>query len=116
MSVHTLVAGVLAPILANSWAVELPPDPQWPAIVFDIDSVPEKAWCLGGGYDQHSVNIVFLSESIDWFDTVFPVVRAAFEQLPEYLEDEDFGDADYEPDPKVYARFLAFRLRTRRTP
>ncbi len=48
-TVHQLLSVALAPALDNTWAVELPPNPPWPAAVFDVDSKPEETWCAGGG-------------------------------------------------------------------
>lgn len=115
MNVHAVVSKTLERVLPNTWAVELPPVPTWPAVVFDIDSSPEPQWCEGGGYDQHSVNIVAMAEDLDVLDVLMPELLAAMQALrPAFQFDEDTGDADYEPDPAVFARFLTVRLRTPR--
>lgn len=109
-----IVAAALLPVMTNSWAVELPPNPQYPALLFDIDSTPEDQWCMGGGYDQHEVTVIILSETAELIETVKPQIRAAFEALPTYMVEGQSGDADYEDDPNVYAYFMTFRLRTPR--
>ena len=115
MNVHALVSAALEAVLPNTWAVELPPVPTWPAVVFDIDSKPEELWCACGGYDQHSVNIVAMAEDLDVLIGLMPQLLAAMEALhPQYQFDEDAGDADYEDDPDVFAQFLTVRLRTPR--
>lgn len=115
MNVHALVLSALAPVLANTWAVELKPNPTWPAAVFDIDSAPEDAWCAGGGYDQHTVNVVVFARDMDELDVLLPQFERALEAVqPAFMGTEDSGDADYEDDSEVYARFLTVRLRTPR--
>jgi len=118
-SVHATVIAALAAVLANTWAVELPPDPVWPAAVFDIDSTPEDTWCMGGGYTQHDLNLVVMARTIEELDALLPqsgggALRPALEELSAYQYEEACGDADYEGDPEVYARFLTVRLRTPR--
>jgi hypothetical protein len=114
MTIHADIVAVLTPILANTWAVELPEQPSWPAIVFDVDTDPEQGWVLGGGYDQHTVAIVTLAKTRTELATLQTLVDAAMEALPGYLRDEDRGDADYEDDPSVYAYFSNFVIRKRR--
>ena len=119
MTVHQLITAALVPALANTWAVELPPAPVWPACVFDVDSQPEDTWCAGGGYTQHDVNLIVLARTVEQLDVLLPVggggpLRAALEAMPAYQYEDDSGDADYEPDPEIYARYLTVRLRTPR--
>lgn len=113
-SIHSLVTAALTPVLPNSWAVELPPIPVWPAIVFDIESKPEDSWVFGGGYDQHHVNVVYMALTVAELDTLQPAIVAAFEAMPQLMHEDDSGDADYEPNPQVYARYITFVLRTPR--
>lgn len=118
-TVHQLLTAALVPALANTWAVELPPRPTWPAAAFDVDSKPEDAWCAGGGYTQHDVNIVVLARTIEELDVLLPVggmgpLRQALEAMPAFQYEEDSGDADYEPDPDIFGRYLTVRLRTPR--
>lgn len=120
MTIHETVNAALSAALANTWAVELPPDPTWPAAVFDIDSAPEPGWAApGGGYVAHELNVIVMAETIEELDELLPgegagPLRDAVEALDSYQYEEDSGDADYEGDAKVYARFLTVRLRTPR--
>lgn len=119
MTVHQLLTTALTAALPNTWAVELPPIPVWPAAVFDVDSQPEPQWCAGGGYTQHDVNIVVMARTLEELDALLPVggagpLRAALEAMPAYQYEDDSGDADYEADPEIYARYLTVRLRTPR--
>lgn len=111
---ETLTTALTA-VLPNTWAMQLPPSPTWPAAVFDIDTTPEQGWCAGGGYDQHEVNLVIFSETAEALETLETSMRTAFEALPQFMREEDSGDADYEGGAKVYGRFLTMRMRTRRT-
>ena len=118
-TIHQLLSVALAPALANTWAVELPPIPTWPAAVFDVDSQPEDRWSMGGGYTQHDVNLIVLARTVEELDVLLPLngggpLRAALEAMPAYQYEDDAGDADYEADPDIYARYLTVRLRTPR--
>jgi hypothetical protein len=119
MTVHTVLTAALVAALPNTWARELPPNPTFPAAVFDVDSAPEPQWSAGGGYTAHEANLVVLAWTIEELDTLLPAdgggpIRAALEALASYQFEEDSGDAAYEPDARVYARFLTVRLRTPR--
>ncbi len=118
-TIHQLLTTALADVLPNTWAIELPPRPAWPAAVFDVDSKPEDTWCAGGGYAQHDVNLIVLARTVEELDVLLPLsgggtLRPALEAMPAYQYEEDAGDADYEPDPAIYARYLSVRLRTPR--
>lgn len=118
-TIHQLLAAALTPALDNTWAIELPPDPIWPAAVFDVDSKPEEAWSMGGGYTQHDVHLVVLARTVEELDVLLPLdgggpLRAALEALESYQYEDDAGDADYEADPNIFGRYLAVRLRTPR--
>lgn len=118
-TIHQQLITTLAAVLPNSWAVELPPDPQWPALVFDVDSQPEETWSMGGGYTQHDVHIIVLARTLEELDTLLPLdgagpLRVALEAMEAYQFEDACGDAEYEPDPDLYARFLTVRLRTPR--
>lgn len=118
-TVHELVTAALAAVFPNAWAVELPPATAWPAVVFDIDSEPEGAWTIGGGYTQHDVNLIVVARTIEELDVLLPLagggaLRPALEGLEAFQYEDGCGDADYEPDPDLYARFLTVRLRTPR--
>ena len=58
--ISTIVNTALNGVIANSWAIELPPEPTFPAIVFDIDSATENNWVYGADYVQHVVVSVFV--------------------------------------------------------
>lgn len=116
-TVHEQVTAALSAVFPNTWAVELPPQPTWPAVVFDIDSNAEDGWCMGGGYMQHDVNLIVVARTIEELDVLLPLtgggtLRPALEGIPAYQYEDAAGDADYEPDPDLYARFLTVRLRT----
>lgn len=116
-TVHEAVNTALSAVFANTWAIELPPKPTWPAVVFDIDSTTEDGWCMGGGYMQHDVNVLALARTLEELDQLLPLsgggtLRPALESLAHYQYEDACGDADYEPDPALYARFLTVRLRT----
>lgn len=119
MTIHEILTAALVPALANTWAIELPPDPTWPALVFDVDSKPEEAWSMGGGYTAHDVNLIVLARTLEELDVLLPVdgggpLRAVLEVLEHYQYEDDSGDSDYEPDPAIYGRYLTVRLRTPR--
>ena len=113
-TVKEIVTAALQTVITNVWAVELPPDPMWPALVFEIDTEPEDQWCAGGGYDQHDVTVTILARTVEQVDTIKPQVGTAFEALASFMYEDKGGDSDYEPDPNVYAYFMTFRLRTPR--
>jgi hypothetical protein len=121
MTLHATVNTALTSALANTWAKELPPNPTWPAAAFDIDSQPEPGWAAGvnGGYTAHELNVLVMAVTIEELDVLLPAdgggaIRAALQAIGSYQFEEDSGDAEYERDPKVYARFLTVRLRTPR--
>lgn len=114
---HNQLLAALSTALPNTWAVELPPNPEWPAAVFDVDSKPEEGWCMGGGYVRHQVSVVVLSRNLADLVTLLPTegggpLRTALQALPAYQFEEGCADADYEPDPAVYGRSLTVNLRT----
>lgn len=112
MSIKQTMLGLLTPICANTWAIELPSSPVWPAVVFDVDTDPEDQWTLGGGYDQHVVNVVVLAQGLSDIEALLPAIRAALNAHPQSMGIEDEGDADYEPSPQVYAYYISTRFRT----
>lgn len=113
MSIKTVTLAALTPVLANSWAIELPANPTFPAAVFDVKTEPEKSWVLGGGYDQHVVTVVLLARDLDELEALKPQVKAAMEAVDGFMDTEDEGDAEYEADADVYAYFQDFRIRLR---
>jgi hypothetical protein len=114
MSVEELVYAALCGVLSNTHAVELPERPTWPALVFEIDTNPEKGWVAGGGYDQHELVVSTLARSKAEIIALRQQVQAAISALPGFMEDEFSGDADFQGEAGVYAYVQNFRLRTRR--
>ena len=60
-----------------------------------------------------------LARTIEELDVLLPLAgggpfRAALEAMPAYQYEDDAGDADYDPDPEIFARYLTVRLRTPR--
>ena len=115
MTIKQSVLAALEPVLANTWAIELPERPTWPAIVFEVETAPETGWTIGAGYEQNVVNVVILSRDLEEVEALKPQVRTAIEVLPGYMTDEDHGDAEYEGDPEVYGYFMNFRIRTQQS-
>ncbi len=113
MNIKQRVVAALTPVLDNTWAVELPSNPTWPAIVFEVDTQPEKGWVMGGGYEQHTVSIVILAKTQGEITNLHQQVKNAMKAVAGYLEDGDHGDADFEPDPSVYAYFSNHVIRMR---
>jgi len=119
VTINATLTQALTVALSNTWAIELPPVPVWPAAVFDVESAPEEAWCMGGGYTQHDVHLVVMARDLDQLDVLLPLAgggpfRAALEAQDSYQYEDGCGDADYETDPQIYARHLTVRLRTPR--
>lgn len=112
MTIGTTITAALNAVLANSWAVELPPEPTFPAIVFEIDSDPESGWVLGGGYTQHVVTVTALSKDRVELKTITASIKSAIEAVAGYITEEESGDANFEELPGVYAYFQNFRIRT----
>ena len=112
--IRIAVKMALESVLQNSWLVELPPNPTFPAILYEVDSEQEEQWCWEGGYDQHNVTVVLLAKDADWFATVESLVRAAMEAVEGFMFEISSGDGDYEDDPNVFARVILFRLRSPR--
>jgi hypothetical protein len=90
----------------------LPPEPTYPAIVFEIDSTPESGWVLGGGYTQHVITVTTFARTRTELATYKPAIQAAMEAITGYIAEEESGDADFEDLPGVYAFFQNFRIRT----
>lgn len=114
MTIKQTINTALSAVLANTWAIELPPDVAFPAIVFDIETTPEQQWVQGGGYDQHTVGVVIYAKTLTELDTLKPQVDAALEAIPGYMLDGERGDADYEDDASVYGFYSNHVIRLRR--
>jgi hypothetical protein len=114
MDIHEVLASALGDVLANSWSAELPPKPAWPALVYTVDSEPEKGWVLGGGYDQHKIEVIIFARARTELVVLKGEIFTIMEGLEGYMGDEAQGDAAYEPDPQVYAYVLNFVVRTRK--
>jgi len=111
MSIDSTVLTALKTVLANTWADELPPNPTWPAIVFDVETVPENTWVAGGGYNQHVVSVTVFAKTRTQLRTLHLQATAALQALPNHLETGESGNADYEEDPSVYAHFSNHTIR-----
>lgn len=109
--ISTLVNTALNGVLSNAWAIELPPEPTFPAIVFDIDSATESNWVFGADYVQHVVSVFVYAKTRSQLMTYPALIRAAMETIPGYMAEEEHGDAEYEDMVGVYAYFQNFRIR-----
>ena len=111
MTIGEIVTTALTAVLENSWAVELPPEPQFPAIVFEIDSQPETDWVLGGGYTQHVVSIYTFAHTRTEISALRVSIQSAMELLTGFITEEESGDVQFEDLPGVYGYFQNFRIR-----
>jgi len=112
MTIGTTITTALNAVLANSWADTLPPEPTFPAIVFEIDSTPESGWVLGGGYTQHVVTVTTFAHTKTEITTLTALVESSIETITGFIADEESGTAQFEELPGVYAFFQNFRIRT----
>lgn len=112
MSVSETINTALSAVLENCWAVELPPEPEFPALVFQIESTPESGWVLGGGYTQHVVAVLLLTYNRLDLDAYPKQIQQALEALEGYIAEEESGDAEFEDAPGVYGYYQNFRIRT----
>lgn len=112
MTIGTTITTALTAVLANSWAVELPPEPTFPAIVFEIDSTPETDWVLGGGYTQHVITVTTFAYTKTELSTYKASIQTAMEAIIGFITEEESGDASFEELPGVYAYYQDFRIRT----
>lgn len=113
MSIHEAVTAALSAVLANTWLGELPVDPTFPAIVFDIETTPEDQWVQGGGYDQHTVGLVIYAKTQTQIHTLKPQVISALQSIAGYMADGQSGDADYEDDSSLYGWYMNHVIRWR---
>jgi hypothetical protein len=58
MTIGSTINTALAAVLANTYAVELPQNPTWPALVFEIESQREDGWTIGAEYEQDRKSVV----------------------------------------------------------
>lgn len=117
MTIASAVNTALSAVFANTWAVELPPEPQWPAIAFDIESAPERDWVSGGGYTQHGITVFLFAKTRAELATYRPQIVTAMESINtgafRYLSEDEHGDAEFEDLPGVYGYFQNFTIRER---
>ena len=117
MAIGEAVFNALSGVLANTWAVELPSNPTWPAMVFDIDTEPERQWTLLAGYERNTVNVVILAKTPEEIKTKVTGLHArivlALQSVDVYMMETEHGDSDYEDDASVYAYFSTHIIRTR---
>jgi hypothetical protein len=113
MTIKTTLNTALSVVLSNTWAVELPEQPIFPAIVFEIDTTPENTWALAGAtaYEQHMVSIFIYAKTLTEIEALIPLVNSAVQSIPGYMYDGEHGDAPYENDPSIYAYFLNYVIR-----
>lgn len=112
MTIGTTINTALTAVLANTWAVELPPEPEFPAIVFEIDSTPETGWVLGAGYTQHVITVTTLAYTRTELMALAASIQSAMEAITGFITEEESGDASFEDLPGVYGYFQNFRIRT----
>ena len=112
--VDLLVLSAVSGVVANCWAVELPPDPAFPAAVFEVDSEPESGWVSLGVAVRtlHTVTVVVMARERALCKSLASGVRSALEAQDCFFEAKSFGDADYERDASVFAQYLTVVFRT----
>ncbi|WP_137719349.1 hypothetical protein [Methylobacillus flagellatus] len=114
MNIRELLLQTLTPVLDNTWAVELPDNPTFPAIVYDVRTEPEGWACAGQvAYEQHTVAIVIIAETVEEIDPLHRAATAALMALPEYLADGEHGDAAFEEAPQLFGYFSNHVIRLR---
>ena len=112
--VDALVLDAVSGVVANCWAVELPPDPDFPAALFEVDSEPESGWVSLGAAVRtlHTVTVIVMARERAVCKTLMASVRSAVENQEFFVETKSFGDADYERDAGVFAKYLTVVFRT----
>jgi len=113
MTIGSDINTALTAVLANTYAVELPDNPTFPSLVFEIESDRETGWTTGAEYEQHVVTVNILSTSKAQIPTIRSQIESALKVMDGYMGLEEHGDADYEDDARVYAYYMDFRVRTR---
>ena len=117
MDIDVIVLDALKPVLNNTWSVELPPNPVFPAAVFEIESSPENNWSTGGAfpaYEQHTVAVVVMAKTKTQLKTLMAQANVAMQAIAGYLQQGDSGDAQYEDDASVYGYYTNHIIRTQR--
>lgn len=112
MTIGTTITTALTAVVANTWADTLPPEPTFPALVFEIDSTPESDWVLGGGYTQHVVTVFTFSYTKTELAALSASIQSAVGVITGFITEEESGSAQFEELPGVYAYFQNFRIRT----
>lgn len=116
MSIRQAINTALSTVTNNTWAVELPENPTFPAVVFEIETNPEDIWAYpaGSAYDQHTVSITILARTFGEIETLLPQVTTAIETVEGYMLDGERGDAEYQDDPSIYGYYTNHVIRSRR--
>ena len=114
ISINERVYQALMAFEPNTHAVELPDEPTWPALVFEISSNPEPGWVKDGGYDINDIVVMTFSRSREELVTLKRTIADAISALDGFMGDEFAGDADYQGEAGVYAYVQNFQIRTRR--
>lgn len=112
MTIGTTITTALTAVLSNAWADTLPPEPAFPALVFEIVSTPETDWVLGGGYTQHVVTVTTFAYTRTELAALSASIQSAIEAITGFITEEESGSAQFEELPGVYAYFHNFRIRT----
>jgi len=113
-SISERVYQALSAVEPNTYAVQLPDEPTWPALVFEISSNPEPGWVKDGGYDQNDIVVMTFSRSREQIVALKAAILDAISALDGFLGDEFAGDAAYQGEADVYAYVQNFQVRTRR--
>jgi hypothetical protein len=106
----------LSAILPNTWPHQLPPNPTYPVIVFDVDTTPEKGWSTGGAgaaYSQNEVSVLTIGDDLDVVEALQSQIAAALAGVEGFLSEEGSGNAEFEEDPQAYGRFQTVIIRSR---
>lgn len=113
MTIKSDLLAALTPVLANTYAVTLPNNPTWPALLFEVETEKETGWIPDGVYKRHSVTVTIFSTSLSQVASLRDQVATAMGPLSDHNGPEDEGDATYEGDAAAYAYFLNFHVRSK---
>ena len=111
MTMQQDMLALIKGVESNAWAAELPPEPIFPAALFEIDVQPEKGWTAGATYANFIVTVYLFNPSKSNLMTKATAMRAAFEAYPWLLAEEESGDAAFEDWPEQFAYYMIFRTR-----